>query len=91
MKTIENRIAALEQSVRFYRIGFFSILLFASFVIFSSNNKAVQVVDKIQAKSFEVVDNNGNVLVQINKDDKGNGQVITKSSSGNNFETSRAI
>ena len=84
MKTdIEKRISALEKSLRFYQLGFFVVIVAAvTLVTLSFSTKNNQVPDKITAKAFEVVDNNGKVLVNLSQYN-GNGAVTTYDKTGN--------
>ena len=76
-------MADLEKSIRLYRIGFLRLILMVSFVMFSSHyDRNSQLPDKIRAKSFELVDNNGNVLAEIDQDYNGNGEFYTKTPNG---------
>jgi len=73
---LEERITRLEKNLRFYRFGFAGLLIIAAgFITMSFNNKNT-APDVIQAKAFQVVDDKGNVLVEMNKED-GNGQIST--------------
>jgi len=81
MNQIEQRILKLEKSLRAYRIFLgTSLTLLVAFVLMSSGKKD-QVPDVIKAKTFQVVDDRGNVLVLMNKE-KGNGQVATYNPAG---------
>lgn len=73
---LEQRIARLEKNLRFYRFGFAGLLIItAGFITMSFNNRKT-APDVIEAKAFHVVDDAGNVLVELNKED-GNGQIST--------------
>lgn len=75
--SIEQRISRLEKNVRLYRMGFMSVLLVAVFFgTLSFKTKKSDAPELIQAKAFQVVDDEGNILVEINKED-GNGQLST--------------
>lgn len=80
MNTIEMRLQKLEAANRRYKsIVVLMIAAFATiFMAFRSNKTAPDV---IQAKRFEVVDDNGNVLVQLSQND-GNGTMKTYRSNG---------
>jgi hypothetical protein len=79
--SLEQRVAWLEKNLRFYRIGFAALLIaVAGFAMMSFNNRKT-APDVIEAKAFHVVDDNGNVLVELNKED-GNGQISTFTSAG---------
>lgn len=75
--SLEQRINRLEKNLRLYRMGFIGVLLAATILgSFSFKTKKSDAPDLIQAKAFQVVDDNGNVLVEINRED-GNGQLST--------------
>src|SRR5882724_4416810 len=80
MNTIEIRLQKLETANRRYKtIVILMMAVFATFFMaFRSNKKAA---DLIQAKAFEVVDDNGNVLVRLTQD-AGNGIMRTFRSNG---------
>lgn len=81
MNQLEERISKLEKGLRNYRLFFgASVITLLTFVLMSSGKKT-DVPDIIKAKAFQVVDDNGNVLLLLNKE-KGNGQVATYSTSG---------
>src|SRR5437879_857642 len=81
MNQLEQRVSALEKSLRAYRIFFGSAVVLLIAAVLMSSGKKPAVPDRLQAKAFEVVDDYGNVIVELNKD-KGNGSVSTYSSSG---------
>ena len=81
MDRIEQRISKLEKSVRLYRAFFGSAVILLIAVVFMSSGTRNDVPDVIKAKDFQVVDDNGNVLLELNKA-KGNGQLTTYSPSG---------
>jgi len=71
----------MEKDLRFYRITFACFLITAfAFGIMSFGPKKTPP-DVLEAKAFHVVDDNGKVLVEINKED-GNGQLSTFSNDG---------
>ena len=74
MSTIEKRVEKLESKLRFYQLAFIATIFVAGFFIFTAfkNNVAP---DLIQAKEFQVVDDNGKVLVSMKKDTTGGGHV----------------
>ncbi len=80
MNTIEMRLQQLEATNRRYKsIVILMIALFATlFMAFRSTNTAPEV---IQAKRFEVVDDNGNVLVHLTQD-AGKGMIKTFNTAG---------
>lgn len=65
MTTLEQRMEKLEKRLRFYQIAFIAILLAGGFFIVSGFNKKSQVPDLIQAKGFQVVDDQGRALVSL--------------------------
>jgi len=78
---LEQRIAQLEKNLRWHRFIFMgSAALIICLVIMSFNHKK-NAPDILEAKAFHVVDDNGNVLVEINKED-GSGQLSTYSTTG---------
>jgi hypothetical protein len=80
--SLEQRISRLEKNLRLYRIGFMSVLLVAVFFgTLSFKTKKSDAPDLVQAKAFQVVDDDGNILVEINKED-GNGQLSTFTPNG---------
>ncbi len=82
MNQIELRVLKLEKNLKAYRLIFASCaVLFFSFILMSSGKKNGDIPDVIKAKAFQVVDDNGNVLLLLNKE-KGNGQVATYSTGG---------
>ena len=79
--SLEQRVAELEKNNRFYRFCFAGSLLLVAGLVFMSFNNKVTAPDVIEAKAFHVVDDRGNVLVEINKED-GNGQLSTFTPAG---------
>jgi hypothetical protein len=79
---LEQRLARLEKNVRYYRFGFAGLLTAVTVFAFMSFNRKLPAPDVIQAKTFQVVDDQGRVLVELNKED-GNGQISTFTASGN--------
>ena len=65
MSTLEQRMEKLEKKLRIYQLAFISILLAGGFFIVSGFNKKNQVPDLIQAKGFQVVDDQGRALVSL--------------------------
>jgi hypothetical protein len=63
--TMEARMAKMERSLRFYRGIFLLSTLFIAFLVISSFKDKQSAPDKLQAKTFEVVDDYGNVLVRL--------------------------
>jgi len=81
MNQIELRIEKLEKNLRTYRLLFgLAVVAVCSLLLMSSGRKN-DVPDIVKAKAFQIVDDNGNVLVLINKE-RGNGQVATYSTKG---------
>ncbi|HVT85924.1 MAG TPA: hypothetical protein VHD35_12040 [Chitinophagaceae bacterium] len=73
MSTLEQRMEKLEKKLRLYQLAFISILLTGGFLIVSGFNKKNQVPDLIQAKGFQVVDDQGRALVSLKSyDNAGN-------------------
>ena len=82
MLTIEMRIQKLEATNRRYKTTL--IVMIASFAtIFMAFRNPTTVPDVVQAKRFEVVDDNGNVLVKLDQD---NGKGISAEKQPNIFE-----
>lgn len=80
--SLEQRVAKLEKSLHLYRLSFIGIIAVASALLtMSFKNTKSTVPDLVQAKTFQVVNDAGKVLVEINKED-GNGQLSTFNSSG---------
>jgi hypothetical protein len=73
---LELRVAQLEKNLRFYRFCFIGILVIAGGLITMSFKHKNAAPDLIQAKAFQVVDDYGNVLVEMNREG-GNGQIST--------------
>jgi hypothetical protein len=87
MEQIEQRMARLEKSLQAYRVLLASILVLGgTMAILSHSSKTASVPDLIKAKAFQVVDDNGNALVEINKE-KGNGQISTYTPGGTRLVT----
>ena len=63
--TIEARLAKMEKSLRIYRGTFVLSTLLIAFLVISSFKDKQSAPDRLQAKSFEVVDDYGNVLVKV--------------------------
>ena len=81
MSQLEQRISRLEKNLRYYRIFFGTSVIALIAVLLISSGKKTEVPDLIKAKAFQVVDDDGNVLLLMNKE-KDNGQVVTYSGSG---------
>jgi hypothetical protein len=80
-QSLEHRIAQLEKNIRFYRVVFTGFIIVSAAAVSMSFRSKTPVPDVVQAKAFQVVDDAGNVLVEINKED-GNGQLSTYSPTG---------
>ena len=79
---LEKRVFQLEKSLRFYQMMFSTVVLAALVIGFMSfTNKNKQVPEKITAKAFEVVDDNGKVLVNLSTYN-GNGAITTFNKDG---------
>ena len=81
MNTIEMRLQKLEVTNRRYKtivIVMLGAVLVTTFMAFRS---PIAVPDVLQAKKFEVVDDNGNVLVRVSQD-AGNGLIKTYNKDG---------
>ena len=81
MNQIEQRIIRLEKSLKYYRLFFGTTVIALIAVVFMSSGKKADVPDLVKAKAFQVVDDNGNVLLLLNKE-KGNGSLSTYSADG---------
>lgn len=81
MSQIEQRLKKLEKSLKYYRIFFGTSIIALFAVVLMSSGKKAAVPDLIKAKAFQVVDNDGNVLLLLNSE-KENGQLVTYSGSG---------
>lgn len=80
MNTIEIRLQKLEATNRRYKT--ILVLMIASFgIIFMAFRSPKTVADVIQAKRFEVVDDKGNVLVNLSQDN-GKGTIKTYNQAG---------
>ncbi len=82
MQQLEQRVMKLERSLKYYRL-FFTVIVIGTFsvILMSSGNK-YNVPELVQAKTFEVVDNNGKVIAKFGQE-KGNGTLTTYSGAGN--------
>ena len=79
--SLEQRVAQLEKNNRFYRLCFAGSLIVVAGLVFMSFNNKKTPPDVLEAKAFHVVDDRGNVIVKINKED-GNGQMTTYTPAG---------
>jgi hypothetical protein len=77
MNQLEERVARMEKSLRVYHILFaLLIIITGTTLLMSHTSRTANVPDVIQAKSFQVVDNYGNVLVKLGME-KSNGSIST--------------
>lgn len=81
MQLLEQRLHKLEKNIKIYRIVFGSTLCFVLAFILMSNEKKTSVPEKIQAKSFQVVNNSGNVLAELGTENN-NGYLATYTPQG---------
>ena len=81
MNGIEQRMLKLENSLRLYRLFFSTAIIVLIAAVFMSSGKKNDVPDVIKAKNFQVVDNSGNILLELSQA-KGNGQLVTYSPAG---------
>ncbi len=81
-QSLEQRILSLENNLKWYRRGFLALFAVAGFVaLMSFHSRKTDAPDVIQAKSFQVVDNDGHVLAEMNQEN-GNGQFSTYTPAG---------
>jgi hypothetical protein len=66
MLHIEKRLEKLERKIRLYQFAFVSIILLGGLITITAFKKNT-VPDLIQAKEFQVVDDDGKVFVSIKK------------------------
>ncbi len=69
MSTLENRLEKLERRLRFYQIGITAIILTGVLLVVTAFNKKNPVPDLVQAKEFQVVDDNGKVYASMKQHD----------------------
>lgn len=81
MNSIELRLQALEKANRRYKQILFSVAVVTATLAFMAFNNKKPAPDLIQAKTFEVVNDQGKVLVRMNTLD-GSGRVTTFNPSG---------
>jgi hypothetical protein len=79
--SLEQRVAQLEKNNRLYRLCFAGSLIVVAGLAFMSFNNKHTAPDLIEAKAFHVVDDKGNVLLELNKEG-GNGQLSTFTPTG---------
>src|SRR5688572_6575970 len=78
MNTLEQRIEQLEKQNRIYRICFISVMILISAALFMSFDKKEQVQDTIKARNIQVVDDRGNVVVELTRSiNTNNGEINT--------------
>ena len=94
MSTLEKRLEMLEQKLRIYQIVFFILVLPAGFLLITAFNKKKTAPDLIQAKEFQVVDDNGKVYASMKQHDnycdfkiynEGGTQIIRLTESSNGY------
>lgn len=79
---LEQRILLLEKSLKWYRRGFLAFFaIVGSVLLLSFHSRKTNAPDVIQAKAFQVVDDDGHVLVELNQENN-NGQLSTYSQAG---------
>jgi hypothetical protein len=70
MSTLESRFAKLERKVRIYQLSFLSIILLTGFFMISGFNNKYKAPDVLQAREFQVVDENGKVYASLKQHDQ---------------------
>src|SRR5438045_9073347 len=70
MSILENMFSKLERKVRIYQLSFLSIFLVSGFFIVSGFNRKYKAPDVLQAKEFQVVDDNGRVYASLKQHDQ---------------------
>ncbi|HYM94780.1 MAG TPA: hypothetical protein VET23_11620, partial [Chitinophagaceae bacterium] len=68
MHTLEKRLEKLERRVRSYQLTFIGIIIAAGFLIITAFGNKNAAPDLIQAKEFQVVNDQGRVLVSLRSD-----------------------
>lgn len=68
MPTLEQRMLKLERRLRMYQIAVVAIIIAGCFFALTAFNGKTNAPDLIQAKEFQVVDNQGKVLISLKKD-----------------------
>ena len=81
MNPIEIRLNLLEKKLRRYQLIFGLFIMAIVTVFITSFSGRNEVPDIIQAKKFQLVDNNGSILLEMNKE-SGNGSITTYTPSG---------
>jgi hypothetical protein len=72
---LEKRVAALEKSLRLYRLTFAGLMITGLiFATMSFENEKTSAPDVIQAKSFQVVNDDGKIIAELNRENE-NGQL----------------
>ena len=80
MHPLEQRILQLEKQTRLYRLGFMGLFLLIGAGLFMSFNNKKPTPELLQAKKIQVVDDKGNVVVELKSSDiTGNGEINTMS------------
>src|SRR5687768_16206159 len=83
MNKIEQRLAQLEKTNRLYRMIFLGLILLAGGAFFMSFNQKQDVTELIQAKRIQLLDNEGNVIADLKRDQNtGNAEFTTFSANG---------
>lgn len=78
MNTLEQRILQLEKQTRLYRLIFMGLVLIIGAGVFMSFNQKQAPQEVLQAKLIQVVDDKGNVVVELKSSDyTGNGEINT--------------
>ncbi len=81
MQTIEMRLQKLEATNRRYKTALVFFIATFTLILFMSFRNTQSVPEILQAKKFEIVDNNGNVLLMLSQDD-GKGMLKTYNKEG---------
>jgi hypothetical protein len=81
MQLLEQRIEKLEKSLKMYKLFFSGIFITGFAFLLISSGKKNAVPEVLQAKSFQVVDNNMTTLATLGAD-KGNGSLATYTPAG---------
>ncbi|HSU27349.1 MAG TPA: hypothetical protein VLJ68_03145 [Chitinophagaceae bacterium] len=84
MSDIEKRLLKLESKLRIYQIAFIGLLLGTGFMFLTGFGKKPVATDLVQAKEFQVVNDNGKVLMSLKKDSTGGGRISIYNNSGVN-------
>ncbi len=79
--TLEQRLSLLEKRIRTYQLAFAGFIVVSIVIITMAFKNKNAYPDVVQAKSFQVVDDNGHVAVELNMDD-GDGKITTYNAAG---------